>query len=171
MRAIWAWVMTRVALEFLYRWGLEMAIILLFMKDRTQKSIAYLTEWGRWGAEERWVAEATPNTPHLHWHSSSDSGRWHPSPGLSCSAPNPANQKQPTGHNASLKVRAGATLVRIRNAWPHDRASGRSSQVSRACGDCSWRFTAAVLYNRAKLFWELTGPRGLWVAPDDSRSI
>lgn len=44
MRAIWAWVMTRVALEFLYRWGLEMAIILLFMKDRTQKSIAYLTE-------------------------------------------------------------------------------------------------------------------------------
>lgn len=41
--------MTRVALEFLYRWGLEMAIILLFMKDRTQKSIAYLTEWGRWG--------------------------------------------------------------------------------------------------------------------------
>lgn len=39
------------ALEFLYRWGLEIAGTLHFMKDRTPKAIVHWTEGEKWVEE------------------------------------------------------------------------------------------------------------------------
>lgn len=108
--------------------GLEMAIILLFMKDRTQKSRAYLIEWGKCRGRgtvgcrsQRQHASPPLITLDLILADGTQV------PGLSCSAPTPANQKQPTGYNDSLKA-----SLQVPHLWEQGMLGLMIEQAERA---------------------------------------
>lgn len=111
-------VMTCVALECPYRWGLQDSnyITLYEGQNPTVQSVFNrLKEVGRGGGEEWWVAEHV--SPPLIRERAAKS--WHI---LLCSNPSKSGAAN-WGQWFPEGVLAGATLVRIRNAWPHDWAS------------------------------------------------